>query len=55
MRQLCDVLEKTLLCFGRGNTAEQKIRNQKNLVHLRKMIDAARLAEKLERDAGRKY
>lgn len=55
MQQLCDVLEKTLLCFGRGGTAEQKRRNQENLVHLRKMIDAARLAEKSGRNNRRKF
>ena len=55
MQQICDVLEKALLCFGRGETTEQKIRNQKNLVHLRKMIDAARLAEKQERYNRRKF
>ncbi|EHS0229456.1 hypothetical protein KUF00_004663 [Escherichia coli] len=53
MQSLCDVLEKTLLQFGRRETAEQKTRNQKNLVHLRKMIDAARLAEKLEKQNRR--
>lgn len=55
MQSLSDVLEKTLLQFGRGETTEQKTRNQANLVHLRKMIDTARLAEKLEKQNRRKF
>lgn len=49
MKRIDDVLEKTLLQFGRGNTPEQRQRNQRNIVSLRKMIDAARITERIEK------
>lgn len=43
MKPVDNVLEQTLLRFGKGETPEQQRRNQRNLVALRKMIDASRI------------
>ncbi|HGW6103978.1 TPA: hypothetical protein ACNIQM_002121 [Citrobacter werkmanii] len=44
MKRVDDVLEKTLLMFGKGKTPEQQRRNQKNIAEIRKMIATARAA-----------
>ncbi|HFE7542761.1 TPA: hypothetical protein ACGADT_004079 [Salmonella enterica subsp. enterica serovar Newport] len=49
MQRIDEVLEKTLAHIGRGDTAEQRRRNQQNIVRIRKMIDAARYNEKIKR------
>ncbi|MCZ4677238.1 hypothetical protein O4O00_23155 [Citrobacter sedlakii] len=50
MKRIDEVLEKTLLQFGRGNTPEQRQRNQRNIVSLRKMIDVARISERIDKN-----
>lgn len=55
MKRIDEVLEKTLLQFGRGNTPEQRQRNQKNIVSLRKMIDAARITESIKNNQELKW
>ncbi|EMD6816015.1 TPA: hypothetical protein JAW23_004001 [Citrobacter koseri] len=50
MKRIDEVLEKTLLQFGRGNTPEQCQRNQRNIVSLRKMIDAVKISEAIEKE-----
>lgn len=55
MKRIDEVLEKTLLQFGRGNTPEQRQRNQKNIVSLRKMIDAARIESAMKKNKSGGY
>lgn len=43
MKRIDDTIEQTLLLFGKGRTQEQRRRNQRNLVAIRKMIDASRI------------
>lgn len=50
MKRIDDVLESTLLQFGRGNNPDQRHRNQRNIVSLRKMIDAAKISDVLEKN-----
>lgn len=49
MKKTEQVLERTILKFGRGLTAEQRQRNQKNLAAIRKMIDAAKVKNELNK------
>ena len=49
MKKTEQVLERAILKFGRGLTAEQRQRNQKNLVAIRKMIDAAKVKNELNK------
>lgn len=50
MKRIDDVLENVLLQFGRGKTVEQRRRNQRNIVALRKMIDAARITDSIKKN-----
>ncbi|MDK9607083.1 hypothetical protein [Lelliottia wanjuensis] len=49
MKTTDEAIEKALLQFGKGKTPEQRQRNQRNLVALRKMIDAVRIADGMKK------